>query len=849
METPEPPKTPPLEIAHVLFMDIVAYSTLHMDRQQQLLHELQETVRSTSEFARAQAQDQLIRLPTGDGMALVFFADPEAAVRCAVELAKALRQSPAISLRMGIHTGPVYRVADINANRNVAGGGINTAQRVMDCGDAGHILVSSTQAEVLRQVSSWSAMLHDLGEVEVKHGVRLHIYNLQAEDAGNRELPTKIRSQRTAASWVASRRNLLVVGVAIIVALASVGGRLYYTHRAHALSATDTIVVADFTNTTGDAVFDDTLKNGLSIALRQSPFLNVLSDEKIAATLRLMTRPENTPLTPKVADEVCQRAESKAYIAGSIAPLGSAYIIGLTAVSCQDGDTLAQEQVMVSSKEKILDALGGAAAEMRTRLGESGSTVKRFNVPLEQATTSSLEALKAYSNGDLDRAIRIDPNFAMSYWLKGMILDNQGDKRAADYFTKAFQLREHASEREALTIAGSYYVLVTGELEKATETLEELVGTYPRLEGRMASPYAVLSNAYRRQGRYKEAMWATHQALNFVPDHVYPYLMLFDEQLAFQHPDEARQALQQAPRRILDGPIFIRLYVLSFLAKDEQGMTEQKALLHRLPGYEHIALWLDSQTDAYSGRLEDARTLTREAVASALQDSTEENAATLLASAAVREAALGNVSEAQRAASQALKLAPSSKGAESETALAFAWLGDETRAESLAQDASKRHPLDTQLHSLWLPTIRSQIALAKSNPAAAIERLQPSVRLELATTSFWGDDFRPDVSCMYWTYIRGEASLASGQGKAAVAEFQKILDHNGIVRNCWTGALAYLGLARALALQTKGSQSADAETARTRALSAYKDFLTLWKDADTDIPILKQAKAEYAKLQ
>ena len=266
-EAKESNSAPSLEMAHVLFMDIVAYSTLHMDKQQQMLHQLQDAVRNTSAFAHAVAEDQLIRLPTGDGMALVFFHDPEAPVRCALELSKVLQGSPEIKLRMGIHTGPVYRVADINANRNVAGGGINIAQRVMDCGDAGHILVSSSHAEVLCQISSWCAMLHELGEVEVKHGGSVHLYNLVNEEAGNPELPKKISVQRAASSLVASspknrKRAIAVAASGILVALAFVGAWLFYTHRTHALSDADTIVLADFTTKTGDPIFDDTLRQG-----------------------------------------------------------------------------------------------------------------------------------------------------------------------------------------------------------------------------------------------------------------------------------------------------------------------------------------------------------------------------------------------------------------------------------------------------------------------------------------------------------------------------------------------------------------------------------------------------------
>src|ERR1700722_1670 len=431
MDAHNPSPTHCLEMAHVLFMDIVAYSTLPMDQQETILGELQGAVGKTSEFARAQAEDQLIRLPTGDGMALVFFHDPEAPVRCALELSRSLRDHPEIKLRMGVHTGPVYRVADINANRNVTGGGINIAQRVMDCGDAGHILVSGAEAEVLGQLTAWRPMLHDLGEAEVKHGVRVHLYNLYGGEAGNPEPPKKITAQRTALSLAASgakkkKRSFEMIVVTTILIIASVFGWLFHTRKAQALTDKDTVVLADFANTTGDAIFDDTLKTALDVSLRQSPFLNVLSDSEVEKTLQLMTRPADTKLTPGVVRELCQRAGSKAYLAGTIGSLGSEYVLGLKAVNCRSGDTLAEEQVTAGSKERVLDAVGEAASKLRGELGESLATVQTFDVPLEQASTSSLEALQAYSLAVkaydekgytaalpyLQRAIQLDPNFA-----------------------------------------------------------------------------------------------------------------------------------------------------------------------------------------------------------------------------------------------------------------------------------------------------------------------------------------------------------------------------------------------------------------------------------------------------
>ena len=861
MDAHNPSPTHCLEMAHVLFVDIVAYSTLHMDQQESVLGELQEAVSTTPEFARAQAEDQLIRLPTGDGMALVFFHDPEAPVRCALELSRSLRDHPDIKLRMGIHSGPVYRIADINANRNVAGGGINIAQRVMDCGDAGHILISSAEAEVLGQLSSWCPMLHDLGEAEVKHGVRVHLYNLYAEEAGNPEPPKKITAQRAALSLGASeakkkKGSLEIVVVTTMLIIAFVFGWLFYTRKAHALTEKDTIVLADFTNTTGDAIFDDTLKTALNVSLRQSPLLNVLSDSKVEKTLQLMTRPADTKLTPEVARELCQRSGSKAYLAGSIGSLGSRYVLGLKAVNCQSGDTLAEEQVTAASKEKVLDALGKAASKLRGELGESLATVQKLDVPLEQATTSSLEALKEFSlsikaqneKGDaaalpyVQRAIQLDPNFAMGYRAVGTDYQNLGELgRASEYFTKAFQLREHASEWEKLAIADAYYSYVTGELDKAVQTNQEAIESYPR----STEAYNALGIAYSSQGKYEKAAEVTRQALRLAPDRAPAHANLANYTLALRRFDEARQSIHEAQARKLDDFAFHNtLYALAFLGADSAAMVEEQRWYAGKPDYENFGLALASDTEAYAGHVGKARELTKRAVNSAIRADNKENGAIWQANAAVQQAAYGNATKARQTAAEALKLAPASEGVESEAALAFAMASDTARAESLAQDLGKRYPLDTQMQSLWLPAIQGQLALDKKNPAAALNTLQAASAIELGSIQFVNN-----ISCLYHVYVRGEAYLAAGQGSAAAAEFQKILDHSGIVWNCWTGALARLGVARANALQAKTSQGADADAARVRTLAAYKDFLALWKDADPDIPILKEAKAEYAKLQ
>jgi eukaryotic-like serine/threonine-protein kinase len=657
-----------------------------------------------------------------------------------------------------------------------------------------------------------------------------------------------------ASAGAPSRRGILrvTIPVALATVVLTVGGYLYL-HRAPKLTEKDTIVLADFANTTGDAIFDDTLKTALNVSLRQSPFLNVLSDSQVAKTLQEMTRPAGTKLTPEMARELCQRAGSKAYIAGAIGSLGSEYVLGLKAVNCQDGNVLVEEQVTAATKEKTLDALGEAASKLRSELGESLASVQKFDVPLAEATTSSLDALKAYSLGGIQsdasaalphhqRAIELDPNFALGYQGVGDDYYSMGQLgRASEFYTKAFQLREHVSEWERLQITVSYYSNVTGEVDKAAQACQEGIQAYPR-DGRA---YWQLGNAYASLGQWEKATEAYSDSLRIAPDQDI-YGVLLQGFLALQQFDKARQGIREVEAEKLEDSIArSAMYGLAFLGSDSQAMAEQQQwYTSKLD--ENLGLSLASDTEAYAGRLHKARELTNQAVDSAIRADSRETGAIWRGIAAQREAAFGNVGDAKQTAEEGLKLYPAiaSQGVAVEAALAFAVAGDTAKAESLAQDLNKRFPLDTQMQSLWLPAIRAQLALNRNSPSEAITDLQAASSIELASIPFVAN-----ISCLYPTYIRGEAYLAARQGKEAATEFQKILDHSGIVWNCWTGAVAHLGVARANALQARTSQGADADAARVRALAAYKDFLTLWKDADPDIPILKEAKAEYAKLQ
>jgi serine/threonine protein kinase/tetratricopeptide (TPR) repeat protein len=656
-----------------------------------------------------------------------------------------------------------------------------------------------------------------------------------------------------------AKRNLWKILVALVAVIIAVimGGFYYRSHGAKPLTDKDTIVLADFDNKTGDVVFDDTLKTALSVSLSQSPFLNVLSDNKVAATLKLMTRPSDTRLTPDVVRELCQRAASKAYIAGSIASLGSQYVLGLKAVNCQSGDPMAEQQVTTASKEKVLDALGEAASKLRGELGESLASVQKLDAPLEQATTTSLEALQAYSLGEKayreknvaaalpyhQRAIQLDPRFALGYNAVGsdyLSLGEQG--RASEYFSKGFDLKERASERESLNITAGYYSYVTGELEKGEQACQEWVAIYPR----DYRAHLDLGNAYLFQGQYEKAAAAYRESLRLVPDNLALDGNLVYALFALQRFDEARRLIREAQARNLDdSTLHMGLYSLAFFEKDSRTMAVEHQWFAGQPDLvSSIGLSLASDSEAYAGHAAKARELTKRSIDSAIRADSKETGAVSQAIAAQWEAASGNAGEAKQQAAGSLMLVPNNQAVEVEAALAFAMAGDTVRAESLAQDINKRFPLNTQMQSLWLSAIRAQLALDRKSPAQAISDLQGAAPIELGTIPFLNN-----VSCLYPTYIRGEAYLAAGQGKEGAAEFQKIIDHNGIVWNCWTGALAHLGVARGNALQSRNSPGADADSTRIRALAAYKDFLTLWKDADPDIPILKQAKAEYAKLQ
>ncbi|MGA7766444.1 MAG: serine/threonine-protein kinase [Candidatus Sulfotelmatobacter sp.] len=530
----------------------------------------------------------------------------------------------------------------------------------------------------------------------------------------------------------------------LLVALLVAGGLYYRSHQqSKRLTDKDTVVLADFDNSTGDPVFNDTLKTALTVSLRQSPFLNVLSENKVSATLGLMARPTSTTLTSDIAREVCQRAGSKVYVAGSIAGLGNEYVLGLKAVNCQSADVLAEEQITAAAKEKVLDALGEAASKLRGELGESLTTVQKFDLPLAEATTASLEALKAYSIGEKtfresspaaavpyhQRAIQLDPSFAMGYLaLGGDYFSLSEEGRASEYYAKAFQLRERTSEREKLAITAEYYSSVTGELDKAAQTYQEQIQTYPR----DYRAHLDLGNVYGMQGQYENAKEAHKESLRLAPDIVVPYGNLSTDLLALQSFDEARQLVQQAQTRKLDDfSIHVTLYALSFFQADFPSMEKEQRWFAGKPE-ESFALSLASDTAAYFGHLNKARELTKQAVGSAIRADSKETGAIWQEIAAQREAAYGDPLDAKQSAEQGLMLYPLSESVGVEAALAFAMAGDTERAGSLALALNKRFPLDTQMQSLWLPAIQAQRSLNRKNSALALNTLEVSSPIELA---------------------------------------------------------------------------------------------------------------------
>ena len=645
------------------------------------------------------------------------------------------------------------------------------------------------------------------------------------------------------------RRGIVLLSSFLLLFMASGAYgiyRLYYrsTLPSKPLTERDTIVVGDFANSTGDPVFDDTLKQGLSVQLAQSPFLALISDRKVAETLRMMGRAPGDRLTVDVAREVCLRTSSKATITGTIATLGSAYVIGLSAVDCESGAMLAEIQERASNKEAVLAALDSAAVNMRTKLGESLSTVQKYSTPLREATTSSLEALKTYSLAMrtavtvgatpavpfLLRTVELDPAFAEAYAaLSSLYGELNQPERAEKYARKAFDLSKNASEVERFAIETNYYELATREPEKAAQTCELWHESYPR----DARPIRDLAYMYASLGKHDKALGVARDAMQLGPHTTGYYVILGREYANLDQFNEARAVYDDSTQRKLeDETLSLARYQLAFVVDDTAQMEVISETAAGNPGTESLLLSAESDTEAWHGRFTQAHELLERAMNSALQQDAKETVAIYEAEDALREVEVGNVAAARRSANAAIQRAPN-RDVLYLAAIALARAGDAATAEKLSAELEKKSTLDTLVQRYWLPSIRAAVALNRKDPAKAIELLSQTGEIELST------DYLTAVNVSLCPpYLRAQAYLMLHDGGRAAAEFDKFMNYRGLVGNFSWGALARLGLGRAYAMQGD----------KAKTLNAYEAFLTLWKDADPDVPLLREAKSEYAKL-
>ena len=641
---------------------------------------------------------------------------------------------------------------------------------------------------------------------------------------------------------LAKRYKWLVPAISAgVVAAIAVGSWLYYAKKTHALSETDTVVLAEFTNKTGDGVFDDTLRQGLTVQLEQSPFLSLIPDQRMRQTLQLMGKPVNEKLTPEIAREVCQRLGSKAYLTGSISSLGSQYVIGLSAINCQTGESLTQEQVTADRKEHVLSALGQASGKLRERLGESLKTVNNLSTPIDQATTPSLEALQAYSmgrnallgHGDsaaavplFQQAIKLDPNLAIGYASLGTVYHNLGEKElAAKNTRRAYELRTKVSEREKFYIESHYFEFVTGDLEKARQVYETWAQIYPREQ----IPPLNLGVLYQQLGQYEKALAQFKQALKLNPNDVLSHGNLVSALVNLNRLKEAKAASEEALAKKLDSTdLRTSMYVMAFLQNDDEGMQKTVAWAAERPEEQSLMLYYEADTAAYRGQLAKARELSHQCIAAAELANSNERAAGYQGAAALREALFGNGAEAKKSAAAALQHS-SARDVGFVAALAFALVGDKEKAAEAADLLKSRYPEDTIAKFNYLPTIYAAIALDDGDPARAIDFLKAALAGELGLAG--GTSYS---TYMYPVYVRGLAYLAAKQPDAAAAEFQRILNWPGVVGNEPIGALAHLQLARA--------RKMNGQTAEAKA--SYGNFLHLWKNADSSFPLVTAVQAE-----
>jgi serine/threonine protein kinase/tetratricopeptide (TPR) repeat protein len=672
--------------------------------------------------------------------------------------------------------------------------------------------------------------------------IRTDFQRLKRHSDSGRVIPSAqpVKKPGVAIPWKA-------ISIAAVAALVVAAASYFYLHRTPKLTDKDTIVLADFTNTTGDPVFDETLRQGLSIQLEQSPFLSLISEERIQGTLSLMGKPAGTRLTPDVAREVCERTGSAAVLEGSIAPLGRQYVVGLRAKNCSGGEILDEEQAQSGTKEGALNSLNQIASRFRTRIGESLATIEKHNTPLAEDATTNLEALKAYSAawkllataGNevalplFQRAQRLDPQFAMANAMVGRMYGDLGHPDlSAENATKAYALRDRASDSEKYFITATYESQVTRNLEEAQKTYELWEQTYPR---ELRAPSLLAGMVYPAFGRFDKAVEKAKRTIGINPNFGFGYTTLAS---AYQYQNlfkESDATLEEAFRRKLDLPdVLIQRYDLDFLRGDEPGMERQVALSKEMSGTAEAIANHGAFILAYAGRLKDARVISDRGAALAEQSGQKEIAAQLQIGPTLWEGFFGNAAAARQGATKLLALSQS-RDVVYAAALALALAGDSPAAQLRANDLAKRLSKDTYVRSSYLPALRAQIALNQGDPEQAIRHLQVAVPYELSATPCC---YSGVFGALYPIYVRGQAYLAIGNGVAAAAEFQKIVENPGVVVSDPIGALAHLQVGRAFAKYD-----------RAKAKRAYEKFFTLWKDADKDIPILNQAKAEYAKLQ
>ncbi|HKW31727.1 MAG TPA: hypothetical protein VJN92_01900 [Candidatus Acidoferrum sp.] len=639
-------------------------------------------------------------------------------------------------------------------------------------------------------------------------------------------------------------RTKLLLAMLLIVLL--VAGGFWYSGNGVKLADKDFLLVGDFENSTGDAVFDGSLREVLSIGLAQSPLLNLVSAEKVAEALHAQSLAPTTPVNHALAPRLCGHVGANVFLTGAIAKDGETYLLRLSTFECGSSKEISSVKGEASSKSQVVHALGEAAAKLRSQLGESAESVKKFNLPLERATSSSVEAIKSFAEGRrlsreqgsldavpaLKKAIELDPKFALARSNLAVSYYNLNQNAlAADSIRQAFELADRQTVRDHLHITTLYYDLGTGDVQKAIQSYKQWVELYPRddiAKGNLASEYFLI-------GDYEQAANFGSQALQLDPGSVAWYENVATADIALLRLHEARYVLNLAASRKLEDPaIHTDVYALAFLQGDTNAMQREVEWSAGKPGGEDAMLALQADTEAYAGHLKKARELSQRAVQAAQDANLAEPAAIWQGISALRDAVYGKTQEARSAADKVLTIAPNSRDAQTLTILVLARIGELRRAQSMLEDLAAAHVSNTVVQSAWVPTVRAQFNLVNQKPSEALELLEPVKPYErgqlIGNLSY---------ACMIPVYLRGEAYLAAKRGGPALAEFQKLNDNRGVVGNCWSGALGLLGQARAQALS--GSTNA--------ARNSYQRFFELWKTADADLAILKAARVECARLK